>query len=574
MFDKIIRGGSVVDGTGAASFTADVGVVDGKIAAVGRLTEPARETIEAEGLMVSPGWVDIHTHYDGQATWDPLLAPSFHHGVTTALFGNCGVGFAPVRPEQREWLVGLMEGVEDIPGSALSEGIAWEWESFPEYLDALARKTYSMDIGAHMAHGALRAYVMGDRGARNEAASPADLSEMARLVREAQAAGAFGVSTSRTVVHKAVDGEPVPGTFAAMDELEAIAAAVAQSGHGQLEWAPAGVAGEDVIAAPKELSRMFDVTTRTGCPITFLCFQVNGAPDLWREQLAECERAREAGGRLTAQVSARSAGLISSLRSTHHPFMHTATWASLQSLPFEQRIRRLTDDPELRRKMAAEGSQSLAGMTLAKPSWGYAYLLTGELDYEPDPASSIEAIAGRQGRDPREVALDLMLQNGGDTFLIAHSMNYGYGDLSPSYEMLMNRNTVSSGSDGGAHVSMIGDAAMPTFLLTHWRRDRTRGPRMPLEYLVKKQTSDTAALYGLKDRGQIRPGLRADLNLIDLDRLKISEPRLVNDLPTGAARIMQTAEGYRATLVNGVVTQRDGQDTGERPGRLVRSRAN
>jgi N-acyl-D-aspartate/D-glutamate deacylase len=574
MFDKIIKGGSVVDGTGAAPFTADIGIVEGKIAAVGKLSGPARETIDADGLMVSPGWVDIHTHYDGQATWDPLLEPSAAHGVTTALFGNCGVGFAPVRPDQREWLVGLMEGVEDIPGSALSEGIAWAWESFPEYLDALDRRSYSIDIGAHMAHGALRAYVMGERGARNEAATSADIAEMARLVSQAQAAGAFGVSTSRTVVHKAADGEPVPGTFAAIEELEAMATAVARSGHGLLEWAPAGVAGEDLIEPPKEMARMYDIATRTGCPVTFLCFQINGSPDLWRDQLAECERARAAGARLTAQVSPRTAGMIASLRSSLQPFVNAPTWKKLCALPFGERIRRLRADAELRRILALEGAHSLAGIPRPSPSWPMTFVLSGALDYEPDPSTSIAAIAEREGRDPRETALDLMLQRHGDTFLITHAMNYGYGDLSPSYEMLLNENTVASGSDGGAHVGLISDAGMPTFMLTHWRRDRTRGPKLSLEHLVKKQTGDTAALYGLKDRGQIREGLRADLNLIDLENLRLREPKLVNDLPAGATRVMQGADGYIATLVKGVVTQREGRETGERPGRLVRSRAN
>jgi N-acyl-D-aspartate/D-glutamate deacylase len=573
MFDRIIKGGLVVDGSGAAPVTADVAVQDGRIAAVGKLSDAAREVIDADGLMVAPGWVDVHTHYDGQVTWDPVLAPSAQHGVTTALFGNCGVGFAPVRADKRDWLVGLMEGVEDIPGSALSEGIRWEWESFPEYLDALDRRSYAMDVGAHMAHGALRAYVMGERGARNEAATPEDISEMARLVREAQAAGAFGVSTSRTIVHKAVDGEPVPGTFAAMDELEAIAAAVAGSGHGLLEWAPAGVAGEDVIAPPKEMSRMFDITTRTGCPITFLCFQINGSPDIWRDMLVECERARAAGGRLTAQVSPRTAGLIASLRSTHQPFVNTPTWKSLAGLSHEERVRRLMTDSALRRTLALEGENNLVGIPRPGPSWALTFILSGQLDYEPEPQSSIEAMARREGRDPRETALDVMLRDGGETFLITHSMNYSYGDLSPSYEMLLNANTVASGSDGGAHVGMIGDAGMPTFMLTHWRRDRTRGPKLSLEHLVKKQAADTAALYGLKDRGLIRPGLRADLNLIDLDALRLQEPRLVNDLPGGAARVMQGADGYVATLVKGVVTRSKGEDTGERPGRLVRSKA-
>jgi N-acyl-D-amino-acid deacylase len=318
---------------------------------------------------------------------------------------------------------------------------------------------------------------------------------------------------------------------------------------------------------------MYDIATKTGCPVTFLLFQVNNAPDLWREQLAACERARAAGGRLTAQVSPRTAGLIASLRSAYNPFANTASWKALSALPFAERIRRLKADAELRRTMALEGVNNLVGMKRDYSSWGQTYVLSGELDYEQAPAYSIAGIAEREGRDPRETALDKMLERDGETFLQTHAINYSYGDLSPSYEMLSNPNTVASGSDGGAHVAMISDAGMPTFLLTHWLRGRKRGPTLPLEYLVKKQTADTAGLYGLADRGRIAAGLRADINVIDLENLKLQEPEIVHDLPTGAARILQAADGYAATLVNGVVTRRDGHDTGERPGRLLRSRA-
>jgi N-acyl-D-aspartate/D-glutamate deacylase len=573
MMDRIIKGGSVVDGTGVAPFTADVGLKGGAIVAVGKLSDAAKETIDADGLVVAPGWVDIHTHYDGQVTWDDRLAPSAQHGVTTALFGNCGVGFAPARPDRHEWLISLMEGVEDIPGSALAEGIVWDWESFPEYLEALGRKSYAMDVGGSVAHGALRAYVMGDRGARNEPATAQDIQEMARLVAEAQAAGAFGVSTSRTVIHRAIDGEPVPGTFAAMDELEALAAAVARSGRGLLEWAPAGVAGEDVVEPPKEMARMHELSVRTGCPISFLCFQINAAPDLWREQLAECERARAAGGRLTAQISPRTAGMAVSLHSKSHPFVLAPIWKDLAALPFAERIRRLQVDAELRRALARQGADNLTGKAQAPgfSSWTRTYLLSGVLDYEPADSDSIAAIAAREGRDPRETALDMMLKHDGEAFLLSQVLNYSYGDLSPAYEMLRAPNTVASGSDGGAHVGVIADVGMPTFLLSHWLRDRTRGPKLPIELLVKKQTADTAALYGMQDRGRIKPGLRADLNLIDLAGLKLHEPSLVHDLPTGAERLKQDADGYVATLVKGVMTMRQGRDTGERPGRLLRS---
>jgi N-acyl-D-amino-acid deacylase len=572
MFDTVIRGGTVVDGTGAPAFIGDVAVQDGRIAAVGKVEGRAKRTINAEGRLVAPGWVDIHTHYDGQATWDTTLSPSSLHGVTTTIFGNCGVGFAPVHPDRHEWLVQLMEGVEDIPGTALTEGITWEWESFPEYLDALERRTYTMDIGACMAHGALRGYVMGDRGANNEAATADDIAEMARLVAQAQEAGAFGLSTSRTTVHRARDGKPVPGTYAAMDELTALAEALVRSGHGLLEVVPAGIAGEDIEATPGELGWMIKVATQVGCPVTFLLLQVNGAPDLWKDGLAACEKVRSAGGRLTAQVSPRTLGMIVGLRSPYHPFVNAPTWATLSSLTHEQRVKRLQTDPELRRRLACEGGSSLMGTTGGIGAWSRSYVFedAGE-SYEPPAEKSIAALAERAGRDPREVALDKMVEGDGEGFLIGHALNYSYGDLSAAYEMLRHEDTVAAGSDGGAHVRLICDASIPSFLLTHWARDRSRGPRLPLEFAVKKQTADTADLYSLSDRGRLAQGLRADINVIDHDNLKLQPPQWVNDLPGGASRMIQGVDGYDLTMVAGVATREAGADTGARPGRLMRS---
>ena len=572
MFDTVIRGGTVVDGTGAPAFIGDVAVQDGRIAAVGKVEGRAKRTINAEGRLVAPGWVDIHTHYDGQATWDTTLSPSSLHGVTTTIFGNCGVGFAPVHPDRHEWLVQLMEGVEDIPGTALTEGITWEWESFPEYLDALERRTYTMDIGACMAHGALRGYVMGDRGANNEAATPEDIAEMARLVAQAQEAGAFGLSTSRTTVHRARDGKPVPGTYAAMDELTALAETLVRSGHGLLEVVPAGIAGEDIEATPGELSWMIKVATEVGCPVTFLLLQVNGAPDLWKDGLAACEKVRSAGGRLKAQVSPRTLGMIVGLRSPYHPFVNAPTWAKLSSLTHEQRVQQLQRDPELRRRLASEGGSSLMGTTGGIGAWSRSYVFedAGE-SYEPPAEKSIAALAERAGRDPREVALDEMLEGDGEGFLIGHALNYSNGDLSAAYEMLRHQDTVAAGSDGGAHVRLICDASIPSFLLTHWARDRSRGPRLPLEFAVKKQTADTADLYSLSDRGRLVEGLRADINVIDHDNLKLQPPQWVNDLPGGASRMIQGVDGYDLTMVAGVATREGGADTGARPGRLMRS---
>ena len=579
MYDRIIKGGTVVDGSGSAPFTADVALQDGRIADVGRITAAARETIDADGLLVTPGWVDIHSHYDGQVTWDSQLAPSFWHGVTTVLMGNCGVGFAPARPDRHDFLISLMEGVEDIPGTALSEGIKWEWESFPEYLDALGRKSWSLDVAAQLPHGALRAYVMGERAGAKEAATADDIAQMVRLTAEAQAAGSFGFSTSRTVFHRSSDGVPVPGTYAEQDEVYAIAEALAKSGHGVLEVAPT-TPDESSDAPQTELDWMADVSAKTGCPITFLCLQHNQRPDWWLHQLDFCDRARERGAVVVPQVFCRAISVMLGLRSRFHPFIRGATFKSLKDLPFAEMVRRLREAPELRRRMALEGVANVYGAD--DPSdpfagqmnldWAKVYALGNPPVYEPTPQQSIAAIAHTQGRDPREVVLDIMLEDGGESFIQYPFMGFANGDLGPVEQMLKNPHSIPGAADGGAHVSTICDGGIPTFMLTHWVRDRTAGERFPLEYIVKKQTYDTAALYGLNDRGLVKPGLKADLNLIDFRRLGFDPPRMIHDLPAGGPRLMQKATGYVATLVSGEIIQRDGEDTGGRPGKLVRSR--
>lgn len=571
MLDRLITGGSVVDGTGAPARIADIGIKDGRIVAVGRLREAAREVIDADGLLVAPGFVDIHTHYDGQATWDPLLAPSFHHGVTTVAMGNCGVGFAPAAPDRRQWLIGLMEGVEDIPGTALAEGIDWAWESFPEYLDALERKPRAIDVCAQIAHGAVRAYVMGERGARNEPASADEIARMAALTAEALAAGAVGFSTSRTILHRAIDGEPVPGTFAAEDELSAIARAVASCGHGVFEVAPAGIAGEDVAAPEREVSWMVRISAETGCPITFLMGQTNTEPKAWREMIDRVAEARAKGAKVTPQVFGRATGILASLRSAVHAFARTPSYLSLADLPHEERVRRLQLDRGLFERVATEPSplDTEYGGIFAYP-WRQMYRLGTPPNYEPDPSESIHAIAERTGRNPREVALEAMLEEGGEAVLIYNLLGYADGDLEPVREMILDPSTILGGSDGGAHSGVICDASVPTFLITHWARDRKRGARLPVELLIRKQTRDTARLFGLHDRGILAEGYRADLNLIDFATLAIGKPHFVHDLPAGAPRLMQKAEGYVATLVAGEVIQRNGEHTGALPGKLVR----
>ena len=579
MYDRVLKGGTIVDGSGAPIFTGDVAIADGRIVEVGRISGAARETVDASGLLVTPGWIDIHTHYDGQTTWDPLLTPSFWHGVTSVVMGNCGVGFAPVRPGSESWLIGLMEGVEDIPGAALADGIKWEWESFPEYLNALERGSRAIDIATQLPHGALRAYVMGERGAMNQAATDDDIAGMKRLAAEALKAGAFGVSTSRTLAHRAIDGEPVPGTFAAEAELRALAQAVAENGRGVLEISPAGVIGEDLLAPAKEIDWMDRLSRETGCPMTYVVVQVSPKPDLWREQLALTREARKRGARITPQVGIRGVGILLGLKSRFGPFMVSPTLSSLKDMPHAARIARLKSDAGLRRQIAREGMggaepapsdlNPMIQAMFSSDAWDRIYPMWG--NYEPGPDDTIAAHARRRGIDPREMVLDVMLEHDGEGLIWVPVQNYSDGCLDPEYEMITNPDTVVGISDGGAHCGAIVDASAPTLMLTHWVRDRTRGPKLGLEYAVKRQTSDLARFYGLPNRGLLKPGMKADINLIDFTRLKLNQPFMANDLPTGAERLMQTAEGYVATLVGGEIVQREGKETGARPGRLIRS---
>ncbi|HEX3900996.1 MAG TPA: amidohydrolase family protein [Mycobacteriales bacterium] len=571
--DLVIVGGTVVDGTGADARSADVVIDGGQITAV---VEPgsvvdATETIDATRLLVTPGFVDIHTHYDGQATWDEDLTPTSWHGVTTVVMGNCGVGFAPVQDGKQDWLIGLMEGVEDIPGTALAEGIDWTWETFPEYLDVLAKRRWTVDVGAQIAHGPVRAYVMGDRGARNEPASPEEIAQMKAIVAEAVDAGALGFSMSRTIGHIAIDGEPVPGTFAAEDEIFGICSALGDLGKGVIELAPVGSAGEDVINPAKEVDWMHRLSSEIGRPVTFALLQVDAAPDLWRELMETSRKAVDNGADLWAQVAGRPTGLLSGFRTTFCFFDSVPEYGLLKAkrLPWDE-FKAVVRDPEFRARTIGYEPDPQTAKRIARAS-AQTYVLGDPPDYEPGYELSLAGIADATGRSPLDIAYDAMLENDCQGLLYIPILGYSNGNLDHVREMIMHPRSAVGLADGGAHCGSICDASMPTYMLTHWTRDRTRGERLPLEFVVRKQTHDTARLYGMTDRGTIEPGMLADLNLIDYDRLSLLPPVVVADLPAGGTRVVQRAEGYVATIKRGVVTYREGEATGARPGVLVRS---
>lgn len=562
MLDLWIRGGTIIDGTGAPRFTADIGVRDGKIAQVGASDEPATREINAAGLLVTPGWVDVHTHYDGQVTWDPYLTPSCWHGVTTVVMGNCGVGFAPARPDQHEWLISLMEGVEDIPGTALAEGIKWDWEGFPEYLDAIDRSPHAIDVVAQVPHGALRAYVMGERGAdHNETPTSEEIETMGRLVREAIEAGARGFTSSRTKNHRTRDGEFTPSLTAEHAEMIGIAKAMGEGGKGVFE----------IVADFKDLESEFELLREmvevSGRPMSISIAQNDYVPDQWRRLLELIDQAVADGLPMKGQVPPRAIGLLLGLQATMHPFVASATYNQIAELPLEERIARLRD-PETKAKILSEPSPP--GLAEVTSSFGRIFELGNPPNYEPAPEDSIAARAEALGIAANELAYDLMLQDGGRALLYRTFLNYTDFNLDVSLEMLQSPNTVPGLGDAGAHCGMICDGSFPTFLMLHYGRDRTRGERRELEWLVKRQTSDTAELIGLSDRGTIEEGKRADLNLIDWQALQLRPPEILFDLPAGGKRLVQRVDGYRATLVAGVTICEDGEPTGAFPGKLVR----
>jgi N-acyl-D-aspartate/D-glutamate deacylase len=581
MFDIIIRGGTIIDGTGASGWVADVALKDGKIVQVApHISGEALEEINAHGHLVTPGFIDIHTHYDGQVSWDTLLEPSSAHGVTTVVVGNCGVGFAPVRPGQEEWLVQLMEGVEDIPGTALHEGISWEWETFPEYLDAIDQRRYAVDIAAYVPHGAVRGYVMGERGARNEDATEQDISEMATIIREAREAGAIGFSTSRTMGHKAKDGQPVPGTFANSEELNALADALVAGGGGIFEVAPEVLpdgGDQPTMGMREELEWMGDLALRTDLKVTYLLLQYMTMPDAWREALDFSSEVLAKGGYLRPQIAARPFGMMINWAG-YHPFTKRPTFIELSATHSLDELREELARPDVRTQILSEtdiAPDPAVQFDGLGPRLGMIphlmYSMGNTVDYEPTPDMSVKALAQTAGVSTFEMAYDLLNEQSGTASLLFPTLNYVEENHDVIYEMLTHPAAINGLSDGGAHVRMICDASIPTYLLTHWARDRARGPRLSVEEAVRLQTSATADVMGVTDRGTLAPGMRADINIIDFEELTLEPPRTVNDLPAGGRRLLQSARGYIATIVNGQVTRRQGVDTGERPGRLVRA---
>ena len=562
MHDIVIRNAQLVDGTGTPQRIADVAVNNGVFSEVGTKLGKGKREINADGLLLTPGWVDIHTHYDGQALWDPHLAPSSWHGVTTAVFGNCGVGFAPVRPGAERFLINLMEGVEDIPETVLAEGIDFRWESFPQYLDALETLPRIMDIGAQVPHCALRFYVMGDRGA-DHATKPSDaeIVQMGELLEASLRAGALGFTTSRTVKHRAKDGRFTLGLSAAEPELAGLALAMKRAGSGVIE------VNSDF--GDGDFARLRAVAELAQRPLSVLLLQVHNAPDLWRDTLASIHAARADGLNVTGQVGTRPIGMMIALEGTIHPFVTHPLWTTMDDLTPAKRVARIQDDPELRRKLWAELPDNEHTRWIAS-MLPRTFRLEEPIDYEPALTSSVAAMAEAARRNPIDLTLEWLLEKNGKAILLHTFENYFDGNLDIVGTLLSDPATICGIADAGAHVGYICDAGSATSMLTHWVRDRKRGPGLPLEYLVKKQTWDTARTYGLNDRGIIAPGYKADFNLIDFANLRVTLPSLIYDLPAGGRRMIQRAEGYRHTFVSGTEVMRDGEVIGTLPGKLIR----
>jgi N-acyl-D-amino-acid deacylase len=575
MADLVIRNGTVIDGTGDPGTVADVEITDGVITAVGEVPGTAHREVDADGAVVTPGFIDIHTHFDGQVTWDPIVAPSSLHGVTTIAMGNCGVGFAPAAPDRHDWLIGLLEGVEDIPGTALAEGLSWDWETFPQYLDALERRPHTVDMAAHVPHAALRTYVMGERGAdHTEAPTEGELGEMARQLRESLAAGAIGFATSRTEVHRTAAGENIGTLTASAAELLVIAGAMAEAGAGVVQLISDLYQTPDDDEARRELDLLERFVRTSGRPLSFTMQQAYHSPERWRFQMDWVDRMVEAGLDVKAQVASRPIGVLLGLQATANPFLFCASYAEVAALPLPERVVALSD-PERKRRILAEHTEMAAGL---KPGlfqqimcgFDVIFRLTDPVDYELDAEWSIAAEARRAGTEPAAMVYDLLLERGGEQLLYLPLFNFAHHNFDDIHAMITSPNTLFGLSDAGAHCGAICDASMTTSSLTVWARDRRHGEKIPIERIVHGHTLRNARHMGWLDRGIIAPGHLADINVIDLDQLACHPPTIVHDLPAGGRRLMQTATGYRTTIKSGAVTFVDGEHTGELPGGLVR----
>jgi N-acyl-D-aspartate/D-glutamate deacylase len=558
MVDLVIRGGTVIDGTGGEPFLADVAVEAGKIVAVGVVSARGTEEIDARGKIVTPGFIDPHSHYDAQATWSSRITPSSWHGVTTTLIGNCGVGFAPCEPANQGLLVKLMEGVEDIPEPVLTEGLKWNWRGFPSFLDALEARPYDLDIATQVPHAAVRVHVMGQRGVDREPATAAEAHEMGRLVAEGIRAGALGFSTSRTINHKTKAGAHIPTLDADEAELATIADAL-----------PAGwlqVISDFNDPAP-EFAMLRRLVERSGRPMAITILQRDAKPEEWREITGWIAAANRSGAAMLGQVLTRPTGIILGFEISQNPFLGRPSYDAIAELPFAEKIAALRQ-PELRAKILAEDTRD-DGLRRRVRRWDRMFPMSDPPNYEPSPDDSIAAHAARAGLDPAEFTYDLLLQNNGRTLLYRPLSNYTYGNLDTVHDMLAHDATIVGLGDGGAHVGILSDASALSTMLTHWTRDRA-GPRFPLSWAVKRITRDSALAIGLHDRGLVASGYKADLNVIDYDRLRVRAPEVVYDLPAGGRRLIQRADGYEATIVSGVVVNRNGEATGALPGRLVR----
>ncbi|MFZ9580393.1 MAG: N-acyl-D-amino-acid deacylase family protein [Ilumatobacteraceae bacterium] len=566
----IVSNARLVDGTGAPARMADVvmenGIFTDVVPAGTAMKVPGSRVVDADGALVTPGFVDVHTHYDAQVSWDPWLTPSSWHGVTTAVMGNCGVGFAPAHPDRHQWLIELMEGVEDIPGAAMTDGIDWQWESFPEYLDAVDARAYVMDVGTQIAHGPLRAYVMGQRGADNMPATEEDRRRMATLVEEALRAGALGFSTSRTPLHKSKSGELVPGTMVDAEELFEIADAMKRVGHGNFQFSP-----EHIRVPNEEWVWMRELARRTGRTVSVNLSQTDQSPEVWRSVLKLLTDARNDGIPMVAQVAGRSIGIMYCLHGSVHPLLFHPAYAEVQDLPMDQRLRALAEPQRRSRIINEVPNDGGFFQKIVLDKLDGMWLVDGtNIDYEPHRDDSVGGIARRTGANAVELILDQLISNDGHGMIYAPFFNYSYGDLSMTYEAHLHPQTRMGLSDAGAHCGAICDGGMPTFMLTHWTRDRRRGPLLDLEYVIHRQTAQTAELYGLHDRGTVTPGKRADLNIIDYDNLGFDVPRMAFDLPANGRRLVQRGRGYVATFVAGEQTVANDEFTGALPGHLIR----